>query len=126
MYYMLVSKNLYYTENHLWFRKIGLHDFCMGITDYAQKEIGEIHLIEFTMLKNLIGKNDSFGVVHGINMSFELIAPCSCKIMETNQNLNLKPSHINIDPYGCWFLIFSTHHSMNEFLTHKQYIQITQ
>ncbi|MDQ0594947.1 glycine cleavage system H lipoate-binding protein [Chryseobacterium ginsenosidimutans] len=45
---MLFPKNLYYTENHLWLRKIGLYDFCIGITDFGQKEIGEIHLIEFS------------------------------------------------------------------------------
>lgn len=67
---MLVPKNLYYTENHLWLRKIGLYDFCVGITDFAQKEIGEIHLIEFYKKENTIKKEDFFGTVYGINKTF--------------------------------------------------------
>lgn len=121
---MLVPKNLYYTENHLWLRKIGLYDFCIGITDFAQKEIGEIHLVEFNLQKKNLKKGTVFGTVYGINKTFQLVAPCDSKIMEVNQNIAVKPSHINTDPYNCWFLIFSTYISTNELLTYEDYIQI--
>lgn len=123
---MLVPKNLYYTENHLWLRKIGLYDFCIGITDFAQKEIGEIHLIEFSLQKKILKKGTPFGAVYGINRIFQLIAPCDCKIMEVNQNADIKPSHINTDPYNCWFLILSTYISTDELLTYEDYIQIAK
>ncbi|MET3539097.1 glycine cleavage system protein H [Chryseobacterium limigenitum] len=123
---MLVPKNLHYTENHLWLRKIGLYDFCIGITDFAQKEIGEIHLIEFIRQEITVKKGDSWGVVYGINKTFQLIAPCDCKIMEVNQNVAIKASLINTDPYNCWFFILSTNISTDEFLTYNDYIKITK
>lgn len=121
---MIVLKNFYYTENHLWLRKIGIYDFCIGITDFAQKEIGEIHLIEFNKKQGAIRKGESWGSVYGINKTFQLIAPCDCKIIEVNQNITIKPSHINTDPYNCWFFILSANISAGEFLTYKEYTQI--
>ncbi|MBD3906446.1 glycine cleavage system protein H [Chryseobacterium sp. Ch-15] len=126
---MLVPKSLYYTENHLWLRKIGLYDFCIGITDFAQKEIGEIHLVEFSKQineqVNILTKGDSYGAIYGINKTFELIAPCDCKIMEINPNIMIKPSHINTDPYNCWLVILSIDITADKLLTYEDYIQIT-
>ncbi|MBM7420279.1 MULTISPECIES: glycine cleavage system protein H [Chryseobacterium] len=121
---MLVPKNHYYTENHLWLRKIGLYDFCVGITDFAQKEIGEIHLVEYIMQESIIGKENHFGAIHGINKTFSLVAPCDFQIVEMNENVAVKPSHINTDPYNSWFFILSTHISTDEFLTYKEYLKI--
>lgn len=126
---MLVPKSLYYTKNHLWLRKIGLYDFCIGITDFSQKEIGEIHLVELSEQINkqscTIKKGDLWGVVYGINKTFELLAPFDCKIMEVNRNINIKPSHINTDPYNCWLVILSIGISTDALLTYEDYIQIT-
>lgn len=77
---MLIPKNLYYTENHLWLRKIGLYDFCIGITDFAQKEIGGIDLIEFNLEVNTIENLASWGYVNGINETFSLIAPANVEL----------------------------------------------
>ncbi|WP_435523880.1 hypothetical protein [Chryseobacterium indoltheticum] len=53
-----------------------------------------------------------------------MVASCDSKIMEVNQNIAIKPSHINTDPYNCWFLFLSTCISTNELLTYEDYIQI--
>ena len=121
---MLVPKNHYYTENHLWLRKIGLYDFCVGITDFAQKEIGEIHLVEYIRQESIIGKENHFGAIHGINKTFSLVAPCDFQIVEVNKNIAIKPSHINTDPYNSWYFILSTHISTNEFLTYEEYLKL--
>ncbi len=121
---MLVPKNHYYTEHHLWLRKIGLYDFCVGITDFAQKEIGEIYLVEFMRQESIIGKKTQFGAIYGINKTFSLIAPCDFQIVEVNKNVAIKPSHINTDPYNSWFFILSTYSSNDEFLTYEKYLQI--
>lgn len=123
---MLIPKNLYYTKNHLWLRKIGLYDFCIGITDFAQKEIGEIDLIEFNIEGNIIKQAVSWGEVYGINKTFSLILPCECKIIALNTILNKKPSHINTDPYCYWFLSISADVSTSEFLNYEEYIQLIQ
>ncbi|WP_042721739.1 glycine cleavage system protein H [Flavobacterium sp. B17] len=121
---MLIPKNLYYTKNHLWLRKIGSYDFCVGITDFAQKEIGEIGLIEFNLKRDIIEKESSWGVLYGINKTFALLSPCECKIISVNTFLHKKPSHINTDPYNYWFLTISTSASENEFLTREEYVQL--
>lgn len=121
---MLIPKNLYYTKNHLWLRKIGAYDFCVGITDFAQKEIGEIGLVEFKLGEGAVSEMAVWGDVYGINATFSLISPCDCNIITTNTNLNKKPSHINTDPYSYWFLTISadiTH--VNKLLTREEYIQ---
>lgn len=120
---MFIPKNLYYTENHLWLRKIGLFDFCVGITDFAQKEIGEIDLIEFNIEENAIRELASWGSVYGINETFPLIAPCECKVTAVNTILNTKPSHVNTDPYNYWFLSISADIPVSEFLTNEDYIR---
>lgn len=121
---MLIPKNHFYTENHLWLRKIGLYDFCIGITDFAQKEIGEIHLVEYIRQESIIGKEIHFGAIYGINKTFSLIAPCDFQLVEINKNVAVKPSHINTDPYNSWFLILSADISTNEFLTYEEYLEI--
>ncbi|KFE97080.1 glycine cleavage system protein H [Chryseobacterium luteum] len=118
---MFIPQNLYYTENHLWLRKVGLYDFCIGITDFAQKEIGEINLIELDLEAGTIVKSASWGSVYGINSTFPLIAPCECKITAVNAILSTKPSHVNTDPYNNWFLSISTYLSASEFLTYEDY-----
>ncbi|AZA51789.1 glycine cleavage system protein H [Chryseobacterium sp. G0201] len=122
---MLTPKNLYYTKNHLWMRKIGLYDFCIGITDFAQKEIGEIDLVEFNA-EGKIKEAVSWGAVYGINKTFPLISPCECEIIAVNTILNKKPSHINTDPYSYWFLSISADISKGEFLNYEEYIELTQ
>lgn len=121
---MIIPKNLYYTKNHLWLRKIGLYDFCIGITDFAQKEIGEIDLIEFSLEGNTIKEMDAWGNVYGINETFSLVSPCECKIIDVNTILNKKPSHINTDPYSYWFLTISADLYPTKFLTHEEYIEL--
>lgn len=123
---MIIPQNLYYTENHLWLRKVGLYDFCIGITDFAQKEIGEIDLIELNLEGSRIVKSASWGSVYGINSTFSLIAPCECKITAVNNILNTKPSLVNTDPYNNWFLSISTYIPIKEFLTHEDYNQFVK
>ncbi|WP_435525973.1 glycine cleavage system protein H [Chryseobacterium indoltheticum] len=98
-----------------------MYDFCVGITDFAQKEIGEIHWVEFCEQEISITEKDSFGYIYGINKSFDLIVPCDCKLTEINKYLPLRPSHINTDPYNCWFFILSTSRTTNKFLNYDDY-----
>ena len=121
---MIIPKNLYYTKNHLWLRKIGLCDFCIGITDFAQKEIGEIDLIELNVKENRFLQSASWGVIYGINSTFSLIAPCECEITTMNTVLNTHPSQINLDPYNSWVLSISANISTQEFLTQGEYLKL--
>ncbi|MCI3936318.1 glycine cleavage system protein H [Chryseobacterium aahli] len=121
---MIIPKNLYYTKNHLWLRKIGLCDFCIGITDFAQKETGKIDLIELNVEKNRLAKSALWGVIYGTNATFSLIAPCECEITTMNTVLNTHPSQINLDPYDSWVLSISANISTQEFLTQEEYLKL--
>ncbi|MGE8423454.1 MAG: glycine cleavage system protein H [Sphingobacterium siyangense] len=120
---MFTPEELLYTETHLWLRKIGSNDYCVGITDFAQRQIGEIYLVEIDSGMNI--KIDyPFAFAHGFNETFSLIMPYECQIITMNTTLNQRPIHINIDPYNCWFLAISMQPTEDMFLTSKQYKQL--
>lgn len=121
---MVIPKNLYYTKNHLWLRKIGLFDFCIGITDFAQKEIGEIDLIEIELEGNSIKKDEIWGRVYGTNQTFALRAPFDCEIIAANITLDKSLPQINTNPYRYWFAIVSVKTDNNTFLSDQEYIKL--
>ncbi|GGG43863.1 glycine cleavage system protein H [Bizionia arctica] len=123
---MQIPKNIYYTKQHLWLQKIGLYDFYVGLTDFGQKEIGTIDLIELTMKGNLIKKGATWGTVYGINETFNLIAPFDCEIIEKNKDLQNQTAYVNTAPYKYWFAIVTTKIDPNSLLTFQDYKQLTQ
>lgn len=118
---MFIPKGLYYTKNHLWLRKIGMYDFFIGITEFVQKEIGEISLIELELNNEYMKKERVWGNIYGLNQTFSLVAPFECKIMATNITLDKNPSSINRDPYNHWFLRVSTNVTTYGLLTNEEY-----
>lgn len=125
---MFIPRALYYTKDHLWLRQIGSHDYFIGITDFAQKEIGEISLIELLLKADQMKKEMVWGDIYGTNQTFSLIAPFECKIMATNVILEKNPSSINRDPYTHWFLRISLKNSIPNcsFLNSEEYIKLIQ
>lgn len=125
---MFIPKALYYTKNHLWLRKIGLYDYFIGITDFAQKEIGEINLIELELEGSKMKKEMVWGNIYGPNQTFALIAPLECKIMATNITLDKRASSINSDPYTHWFVRVSVEMAIppGAFLSSREYIELIQ
>jgi len=123
---MQVPKNIYYTKQHLWLQKIGLYDFCVGITDFGQKEIGQIDLIELTIKENFIKKGSSWGTIYGTNDTLHLIAPFDCKIVEENRDLHKYTAYVNTAPYKYWFAILSAKIDTATLLTFQDYTQLTQ
>ncbi|ABQ07455.1 glycine cleavage system protein H [Flavobacterium johnsoniae] len=123
---MFIPKSLYYTKNHLWLRQVGLYDYFVGITDFAQKEIGEISLIELEFTGEHMKKEMQWGKIYGLNQTFSLLAPIDCKVMATNVILDTNPSSINRDPYNNWFLRVSTVVSNYGLLTNEEYIELIQ
>lgn len=118
---MFIPKGLFYTKNHLWLRQVGLYDYFIGITDFAQKEIGEISLIELKLDCQHLKKEILWANIYGLNQTFPLISPLECKIMATNVILDTNPSSINRDPYNHWLIRISTVSSTYELLTSKEY-----
>jgi glycine cleavage system H protein len=123
---MQVPKNIYYTKQHLWLQRIGMNDFYVGITDFGQKEIGEIDFIELNIKEKIIKKGSTWGVIYGINDTFNLIAPFDFEIVEKNKDLQSHTAYINTDPYKYWFVILTTKTDTASLLNFQDYKQLTQ
>jgi len=91
--------NLKYTKDHEWLRVEGNEGY-IGITDFAQGELGDIVYIDINTVGQLINKEAVFGTVEAVKTVSDLFIPISGKILEVNANLNDNPELVNKDPYG--------------------------
>jgi glycine cleavage system H protein len=121
---MFIPKGLYYTKNHLWLRKIGSCDFYIGITDYAQNEIGKIELIELELKGAKMKKDVNWGLIHAVNQNLSLVSPLDCEIMAINPVLRENTTLINSDPYNHWFLRVTVERHNYYFLSQEDYKQL--
>ena len=101
---MKVLDNLRYTENHEW---VLLEDdsAIVGITDYAQSELGDIVYVEIDLVGQLLGVGDVFGSVEAVKTVSDLFMPITGKVIEVNPSLEDKPELVNEDPYGEGWII---------------------
>ncbi|HYV92433.1 MAG TPA: glycine cleavage system protein GcvH [Chitinophagales bacterium] len=91
--------NLKYTKDHEWIRLDG--DIAtVGITDFAQSELGDIVYVDVPSLNKSLKKEEVFGTVEAVKTVSDLFLPVSGKIIEINIQLNDKPEVVNKDPYG--------------------------
>jgi glycine cleavage system H protein len=120
---MKVLEHLRYTEEHEWVLVEG--DIAtVGITDYAQGELGDIVYIEFPEAGRMVAQMDSFGSVEAVKAVEELYAPVSGEIVEVNAILEDNFQLINQDPYGDGWLIkikISDPSELDSLLTAAQY-----
>jgi glycine cleavage system H protein len=91
--------NLKYTKDHEWIRVEG-SDAWIGITDFAQSELGDIVYVDIPTLNQSLAIDAVFGTVEAVKTVSDLLLPVSGKILEINPNLNDKPELVNKDPYG--------------------------
>ena len=101
---MNLPKNLKYTEEHEWVKKEG-DILVIGITDYAQGELGDIVFVELPMQDDNFEKSDSFGTVEAVKTVSDLYMPISGAIVKVNEGLEDNPELINTDPYGDGWII---------------------
>jgi len=91
--------DLKYTKEHEWIRVEG-DSGLIGITDFAQSQLGDIVLVELPQLGSALAKGDSFGVVESVKTVSDLYAPVSGTVVELNDLLLESPELVNEDPYG--------------------------
>lgn len=101
---MNVPTNLKYTKEHEWIRLEGTTAF-VGITDYAQSELGEIVFVEVETVGETLAEGDVFGTVEAVKTVSDLYLPIDGKILEFNEGLEDKPELVNEDPYGEGWMI---------------------
>ena len=101
---MNIPEELKYTEEHEWV-KIKDNIATVGITDFAQGELGDIVYLEIDTLDNEIASNEVFGTVEAVKTVSDLFMPVSGKVIEINSYLEDKPELVNEDPYGEGWII---------------------
>jgi glycine cleavage system H protein len=96
---MNVPSNLKFTKDHEWIRVEG--DIAViGITDFAQHELGDIVYVEIETVGESLGKEEVFGSVEAVKTVSDLFMPISGEILELNENLEGNPELVNTDPYN--------------------------
>ncbi len=101
---MNVPANLKYTKDHEWVSIEG-DVATVGITHFAQKELGDIVYVEVETLDQTLEKDDVFGTVEAVKTVSDLFLPLSGEIFEFNNELESNPENVNTDPYGAGWMI---------------------
>lgn len=96
--------NLKYTKDHEWVRVEG-NDAFVGITDFAQSELGDIVYIDIETEGEELNKEDVFGTVEAVKTVSDLFMPVSGKVVQVNPKLVTNPESVNKDPYGEGWMI---------------------
>jgi glycine cleavage system H protein len=101
---MNFPENLFYSKDHEWIRFEGETAF-VGITDYAQKELGEIVYVDITAEGETLAQDAVFGSIEAVKTVSDLLLPVAGEVTEVNANLEDQPELVNQDPYGAGWLI---------------------
>lgn len=96
---MNFPSELKYTKDHEWIRVEGDTAF-VGITDYAQQELGEIVFVDIATEGETLAKDEAFGSVEAVKTVSDLLMPVAGEVLEVNPELEDKPELVNSDPYG--------------------------
>jgi glycine cleavage system H protein len=101
-----LPSGLLYTTEHEYLAKTDEEDtYTVGITDYAQGELGDVVFVELPEPGASFGQGDTFGTVEAVKAVSDLFMPVSGEIVEVNEALNDDPSQVNSDPYGEGWMI---------------------
>ena len=124
----MVPKELKYTKDHEWIILDG--DIAtVGITDFAQRELGDIVYVEVESVGEILKSDEVFGTVEAVKTVSDLFLPVSGEIIEFNENLDDNPELVNSDPYGeGWMikLMVLDINDMNLLLSAEEYSELTQ
>lgn len=102
---MNIPKDLLYSKEHEWVRREG-SDIRIGITDFAQSELGDIVFVELPEVGDEITVNEPFGSVESVKTVSELYAPVSGTVVEVNEALEDNPEYVNESPYDkAWMIV---------------------
>lgn len=101
---MRYPENVLYTKDHEWIRFDG-GQAVIGITDFAQKELGDIVYLDITTLNESLEREQIFGTVEAVKTVSDLYIPVSATVIEINAKVNEKPELVNTDPYGDGWII---------------------
>jgi glycine cleavage system H protein len=118
-----VPATLKYSDDHEWCRVEGEYAY-VGITDFAQSELGDIVFVDIPTLDETLAKGDVFGTIEAVKTVSDAFLPVSGVIEEVNEAIDADPSLVNSDPYGEGWMVkvkMSAPEEVEELLTAEQY-----
>ncbi len=101
---MTFPENLKYTKDHEWLKLEG-DTGTIGITEYAQGELGDVVFVELPAVGKALKQNDSFGTIEAVKAVSDLYAPVSGSVAEINKELEKTPETVNKDPYNAGWMV---------------------
>jgi glycine cleavage system H protein len=121
---MNIPEGLQYTKDHEWV-KIEGNTATIGITDFAQSELGDIVYVDINTVGQQVAAHEIFGTVEAVKTVSDLFMPLAGKVMEVNPVLDASPEKVNEDPYGQgWMIKIEVKGSSNDLLTAAQYKEL--
>jgi glycine cleavage system H protein len=120
---MNIPANLKYTKDHEWIRIEGEFGY-VGVTDFAQGELGDIVFVEIETTGETLNKEEVFGTIEAVKTVSDMFMPVSGEILEMNQDIEASPDVINKDPYGKGWMIrirITNPAEINDLLTPEKY-----
>lgn len=101
---MQFPENLKYTKDHEWVKIDGTTG-TIGITEYAQGELGDVVFVELPKAGTVVGQGKAFGTIEAVKAVSDLYAPLSGEVIEVNAALAANPETVNKDPYGAGWMV---------------------
>lgn len=123
---MNTPANLKYSKDHEWIRVEGDVAY-VGITDFAQGQLGDIVFVDVTTQGETLDKDEVFGTIEAVKTVSDAFLPVSGEILEFNEELNDAPETVNKDPYGKGWMVkisLTNPAELSELLSAEQYIQL--
>ena len=123
---MNIPENLYFTTDHEWLKAEG-DEAYIGVSDFAQGELGDIVFIEVETVGEELSQGDSFGTIEAVKTVSDLLMPVSGEILEFNEKLNTNPELVNQDPYEKGWIVkirMTDKAELTELLTSAKYKEL--
>jgi glycine cleavage system H protein len=121
---MNIPDGLKYTKDHEWV-KIDGNTATVGITDFAQSELGDIVYVDINTVGQDVTQHAIFGSVEAVKTVSDLFMPIAGKVLEVNPDLEANPEKVNEDPYGAgWMIKIQINTPANDLLTAAQYKEL--
>jgi len=123
---MNVPANLKYTKDHEWIKVEG-NNAVVGVTDFAQGQLGDVVFIEIETQGESLAKEEVFGTIEAVKTVSDMFMPVAGEVLEVNPKLTESPDVVNKDPYGDGWMIkikMTDPAQLNELLTPEKYMEL--
>ncbi|HYT75602.1 MAG TPA: glycine cleavage system protein GcvH [Vicinamibacterales bacterium] len=121
----MYPSDLKYTKDHEWIR-LGGATAKVGITDYAQKQLGDVVYLELPAVGRALKKGEVFGTIESVKAVSELYSPVDGEVTEINSALAQHPEAVNKDPHGSWMIAVKVSGGQDDLIDAAKYTDLTK